>query len=181
MIFDNYPWTNFHELNLDWLIRKMMQISEAVGLTRSLYQAHGVADHVTALPAGVITQIPLTSNGAVVVGNAFAISNDGGITVKETGTYKITASAYLHAFKDSTSIGVYIYTGDNFNTASELTSARIHQNNDTVGFYGAFSVAPKLVKLNAGQSAYLQARVNGADSEAFDDAVSTYLMIERVD
>lgn len=181
MLFDNFPWTNYHDLNLSWLIRKMMEISEATGLSRSAYQAHGVADHVTQLTDGVITQIPLTSSGAVVVGNSFAISSDSGITVKEDGVYKVSGNVYMHAQHYVTSIGTYIYAGDNINTATEVNSARIRQDNSSGGFYGAFSVAAKLVKLSAGQSVYLMARTNGADSQAFDDAIQTYLLVERVE
>ena len=181
MVFDNFPWTNYHELNLDWIIRHMKIIQEMTGQTRSFYQATGVAEATTALTAGTITQIPLASAGSIAIGSAFEISTDGGIRVKEAGTYKVDASAYIHAKKDSTSIGVYIYKGDNIGNAVEVTSARIAQDNSSFGFYGAFSVAPKLVNLAAGQSVYLLARVNGEDGDIDDDNTATFLLIERVD
>ncbi len=183
MVFDNFPWTNYHELNLDWIIKQMQIIKQMTGQTRSFYQASGVAEAATTLPIGNITQIPLASAGSIAIGTAFEISTDGGIRVKEAGTYKVDASAYIHAKRYSTSIGVYIYKGDNIGNAVEVTSARITQDNSSSGFYGAFSVAPKLVNLAAGQSVYLLARVNGSgdDGEIDDDNPATFLLIERVD
>lgn len=30
MAFDNFPYTDLHELNLDWLLRKVKQLEEKV-------------------------------------------------------------------------------------------------------------------------------------------------------
>lgn len=30
-IFDNFPWTNVHELNLDWIVSKVKKLDSAYG------------------------------------------------------------------------------------------------------------------------------------------------------
>ena len=30
-VFENFPYTNFHELNLDWLLNKVKELEEKIG------------------------------------------------------------------------------------------------------------------------------------------------------
>lgn len=53
-LFNNFPWTNFHELNLDWLIRKVKEIDAAfpeglVGISKGGTGADNAADARTNL------------------------------------------------------------------------------------------------------------------------------------
>lgn len=64
--FNFYPWSNLHELNLDWLLRKMKELGETVSSALStidetlegfesrinLFGSRGIITTTTTLPAG---------------------------------------------------------------------------------------------------------------------------------
>lgn len=179
MVFDNFPWTNIHELNLNWLIRKVAQL-EAEGSVRSLFQATGAYNGQTEVPDDDITQVPLVSQGAIYTGDAFEIGADGGIRAKESGLYKVDASLYMVSRIGSTSRAAYIYAGFTVGTASEVAGTRVKEEITDVNFHGVLSIAPKLINLSAGESVYLMARVTDGTGRVYEDAVSTYLLIEKI-
>lgn len=57
--FNFFPWSNLHELNLDWLLRKMKEVVETVDTTLSSFEdrinligSRGINTTTSTLPAG---------------------------------------------------------------------------------------------------------------------------------
>lgn len=145
------------------------------GAGRNIIQAHGNASEVS-MTSGTMTQIPI--NTAVYNSGVFTVENDG-ITVPATGWYKLSASVYLRANSNSTTVGCYVREGTAFSTATEIASGNTISYN-SANQYMTATIAETLVQLTAGNSVYLAARVSGAAGAYWSNNKATFLQLEYI-
>lgn len=46
-VFENFPYTNFHDLNLDWIISKVKELDEEVGEQLETTIMNYINDHMS--------------------------------------------------------------------------------------------------------------------------------------
>ena len=89
-IFTQFPYTNYHELNLDWLIRQMKQLQSQVS---TMAVDHRTFDNMAALIAD-----NTVGPGSVVYIDGYYTSNDGG-------------DGFWHIDETDTGLGVQLDSG----------------------------------------------------------------------
>lgn len=141
----------------------------------NIIQAQGSGDD-TSITAGTITQIPLTTE--VFNSGVFAVES-GGIIVPVSGWYRLSASVYMRAAANSTTIACYAREGTTFATATEIASGSMVTYN-TANQYPTASISPIMVQLTAGNSVYLACRVNGAAGIYYPTNKATFLQLEAI-
>ena len=97
-----FPWTNLHDLNLDWIIQTVKTLEEnlADALARMRTTAQNVVDStISALLTGdgdfTVNKngdVQITGNNVLMNGNNVQISGIGGLTIDRVGDIQITGS-----------------------------------------------------------------------------------------
>lgn len=146
-LFENFPYTNFHDMNMDWLLKKVKELSAQVAEFEALLETGPVAD-VKTMVNGVSTSIkngsgianlPAASDTTDGVIGLDAISDDvlrisgaetfdvpilNGGMIDESQLPQIVEPATSAAFGTvkvaSTSTGVNVTSGDGTFTAAKL-------------------------------------------------------------
>lgn len=172
----------FTELEVGTVSTQYVAITDGTGSQQNrsggsmnIIQAHGNASEVS-MTSGTMTQIPIDT---VVYNSGVFTIEDGGIKVPVSGWYKLSASVYLRANANSTTVGCYIREGTVFSTATEIASGNIISYN-TANQYITSSVSETLVYLTAGNLIYLAARVSGAAGAYWSDNKATFLQLEFI-
>lgn len=157
------------------------QIDASIIAARNLCQATGTSNTATSISAGVITKVPLVSASAISVGEGFEIS-DGGIKVLFAGTYKVSGSAYIHSSGNSGaySFGVFIKSGSDFSTSTEISSGQIYVDTTGGALNAVPNAIPKLVALSADDIVYLSVRSQGGAGSYYAGNTGTWLLVERL-
>lgn len=141
----------------------------------SLALARGTG--TTALPAGTMTLIPMSTTGYIECNDAgnYSVSSSG-IRVAAAGFYKLTGGLCLTAFSSGTSPEASVYIRTSTNTWNSGHTQRI-------GWRG-WSVNPQcgpvVCWLAAGTKVFLVGRALGMDNVNDNDNVETFLLVERV-
>ena len=141
----------------------------------SLALARGTG--TTALPAGTMTLIPMSTTGYIECNDAgnYSVSNSG-IRVAAAGYYRLTGGLCLTAFSSGTSPEASVYIRTSTNTWNSGYTQRI-------GWRG-WSVNPQcgpvVCYLAAGTKVFLVGRALGMDNVNDNGNVETFLLVERV-
>lgn len=154
-------------------------------LQKSYYQATNATAVSITNTVGTKVKIPLSSTtGQLSAGSDLAITS-GGILVKTTGRYRISASAYVHATTTSNSgRGVYVIKVPKkgafvpSDASKEVLGATILLPNYTQ--QGGINCGPKIIICNADDILYLAGRVMNGKGEIPAQNSATYLLVERI-
>lgn len=154
------------------------------GICPALVQAGGSG--AVTLAAGTVTQVPLSSSGAITgsLNMGFSFSSDGGIKCGFAGVVKVTCGAYISANANSTWKSVHVHKGVSASavyanpSAYEVLSAS--DAKPSAANQSAICAGPKLVNVTNGEVLYLSARSVGAAGSCDGTNAGTYLLVERV-
>lgn len=144
-VFENFPYANFHELNLDWIIKALKQGVEYMETVKEKVDALDINSSNSALnnlaPYYVVNDENYdTENGPGIEENVWKeISND--TTIPEDGIYVVTCavSYMMDSGEESTS------------RADISTILRAHRNDAGIGPL-LREVTPVYVRLNGGSN-----------------------------
>ena len=92
-LFDNFPYTNFHELNLDWILNKMKDLSQEFQDLKDFIEEQGYVEDVQTKQAGTWTSA-VTDNVAQIPVSDSGVS--GTVTTEEIATIAEGAAPIQH-------------------------------------------------------------------------------------
>lgn len=117
-VFEHFPYTNFHDLNLDKILERTLEAEEAV--EASAQQVQDAADDMAAAQAAAANAVTTansavaTANNAITAANSAATTADNAITIANSAI-----AAAVHYYEFSVNSGGTLSPAGNSLTASK--------------------------------------------------------------
>lgn len=108
-VFDNFPYTNFHELNLDWVIQKVKEMETEFQELKDFVDTAALIEDIqtnqngtwtSALDADGIAKIPAagpTTSGTITENEVSALAPVQGVTSPQNGVWSSIVDIYGNA------------------------------------------------------------------------------------
>lgn len=160
----------------------VLSASDVGAVPATMCQATGAAG-TPSMSAGSYAQIVLISSSAIMVGDGFSITSDGGIKCTSAGTYKVSGSIFMgvNASGGATLKEAYISKGTTYNNSSRVVSgADSMYVGDGKAREGAVPIGGKLVQASAGDAFYLYCRIFDGAGYCSNANKDTFLLVEKV-
>lgn len=125
-IYDNLPYTNFHELNADWLLKQMKEAKAKIDEYQEVLD--GFEEDYQVL-LGLASALTVAGNNVTVAGTLTAAALIGNLTGNVTGNLSGNASTATHATSaDSATTATSATSADHATTADSATTAGTASN-----------------------------------------------------
>ena len=158
-IYDNLPYTNFHELNADWLLKQMKEAKAKIdeyqevldGFEEDYQVLLGLASALTVAGSNVTVAGSLTANGLI-----------GNLTGNVTGNLNGNASTATHATSaDSATTATSATTAGSATTATTATTANGLSGTASVNTTGTITASAFTGDLTGNVTGNLTGNVTG--------------------